>query len=142
MFGIITCSGCSRNRIINLCDETTACPYCGQKAVTKDMRILYSDRDQSKVRDALAYLSGTKPEEKKKIDRNIDPMSSLEYRVENTNDIKDKMLVIAKGLTEIQGTFTVEDVEKFVPGKGEKYLKAMLNACIVYETGYGKYRFG
>ncbi|WP_177971175.1 hypothetical protein [Candidatus Methanarcanum hacksteinii] len=140
MFGIVTCSECGRHRIIDLYDDVTKCPYCNNKAVTKDLNILFQDRDQSIVRDALTSMSGIKVE-KKKVDRNIDPMSSLEYRVENVNDIKDKMVVIAKGLTDIQGTFTQEDVERFVPGKGEKYLKTMLDECMVYEVGYGRYRF-
>ncbi len=139
MYGIISCSGCRRKRIIDLYDKSTKCPYCGAVAVTKDMNILYRDEDQNVVRDALEASSGFVPE-KKHIDENIDPMSSLEYKVEHTSDTKEKMRVIAEGLTRIKGTFTEEDVESLVPGKGEKYIKAMLTECMIYETKYGHYK--
>ena len=74
------------------------------------------------------------------MDENIDPMSTLAYKVEHTSDINGKMELIAEGLTRIKGTFTLEDVEELVPGKGEQYLKLMLTTCTAYEVGYGKYK--
>lgn len=139
MYGIVTCSGCGKDRIINLSDGNTACPYCGRKADTKKLRVKFSDEDQNVVRDEFNYISGFVPE-KKKIDETTDPLSTLAYKVEHTSDIGVKMALISEGLTDILGTFTVDDVDELVPGKGEQYVKAMLEACMIYETGYGKYR--
>ena len=139
MYGIIVCSGCQRQRIIDLGDEVTKCPYCGDRSVTKKARIVYMNEDQSIVRGFLDASAGFVAE-KRHMDESIDPMSSLEYKVEHTTDVREKMSVIAEGLTRIKGTFTVEDVDSLVPGKGEKYVKAMLDECMIYEVKYGMYK--
>lgn len=139
MFGIIICGGCLKKRIIDLSDDVTACPYCGTKAVTKTSRILFKDNDQSAVRSALDEMTGfVSP--KKKMDESIDPLSSLAYKVEHASDIGEKMMLISEGLTRIKGTFTIDDVEELVPKKGEQYVKAMLDSCMIYEVGYGRYK--
>ena len=140
MYGIITCKGCGRNRIIDLADDTTKCPYCSHQSITKNSIVLFSDSDQSVVRDALNSMSGIELESKRKVDESIDPLSTLQYKVEHTSDVAAKMDLISEGLTRIKGEFTINDVEELVPGKGEKYVKAMLTECMIYEVGYGRYR--
>lgn len=139
MYGIITCTGCRRKRIIDLSTDVSTCPYCGKKAETKKAVIVYKDSDQSLVRAALDSMSGYVPEEKEK-GEDKDPLSTLAYKVEHKSDMMSKMELICEGLTEIKGTFTVEDVEEIVPGKGEQFVKAMLSSCMIYEVGYGRYK--
>ena len=138
MFAIITCS-CGKKRIIDLSDKITKCPWCGTQKRTADAAIIYKSTDQAEVRRRFDAVTGFIPTEKK-MDENIDPMSTLAYKVEHTSDINGKMELIAEGLTRIKGTFTLEDVEELVPGKGEQYLKLMLTTCTAYEVGYGKYK--
>ena len=139
MYAIIGCSECRRKRIISLSDEYTTCPYCGKKARTDDMAVIFQSKDQAEVRAAFDSLTGfVKPEKKNGEDK--DPLSTLAYKVEHTTDIDKKMELIAVELTRIKGTFTLEDVEELVPGKGEQYLKKMLVSCTAYEVGYGKYK--
>ena len=138
MFAIITCS-CGKKRIIDLSDKVTKCPWCGKEKKTADAAIVYKSYDQKEVRERFDAITGFIPQEKK-MDENIDPMSTLAYKVEHTSDINSKMELIAEGLTRIKGTFTLEDVEELVPGKGEQYLKLMLTTCTAYEVGYGKYK--
>ena len=138
MFAIISCS-CGKKRIIDLSDKVTKCPWCGAQKRTEDASIIYKSYDQAEVRDRYDRLTGFVAPEKK-IDENIDPMSTLAYKVEHTSDINRKMELIAEELTRIKGTFTLEDVEELVPGKGEQYLKLMLTTCTAYEVGYGKYK--
>ena len=138
MFAIITCS-CGKKRIIDLSDEVTKCPWCGKEKKTADAAIVYKSYDQKEVRERFDAITGFVPQEKK-MDENIDPMSTLAYKVEHTSDINRKMELIAEELTRIKGTFTLEDVEELVPGKGEQYLKLMLTTCTAYEVGYGKYK--
>lgn len=69
----------------------------------------------------------------------IDPYSTLEYRYERTRSIEEKMEVLSKGLTEVYGEFTFEDLEKIEPKHAEKILKAMLVNGYVHETKYGRY---
>ena len=138
MFAIITCS-CGKKRIIDLSDKVTKCPWCGKEKKTADAAIVYKSYDQKEVRERFDAITGFIPQEKK-MDENIDPMSTLAYKVEHTSDINRKMELIAEELTRIKGTFTVEDVEELVPGKGEQYVKLMLTTCTAYEVGYGKYK--
>lgn len=138
MYGIIACSGCGRKRIIDMSVKESKCPYCGRISETERMKVIFKDESQKKVRDALSSLSGY-AEDERPIDSGIDPMSSLAYSVEHTSDTSMKMELIAEGLTKIKGTFTEEDVDEIVPGKGEKYVRAMLGACIIYEVGNGRY---
>ena len=138
MFAIITCS-CGKKRIIDLSDKVTKCPWCGKEKKTADAAIVYKSYDQKEVRERFDAITGFIPQEKK-MDENIDPMSTLAYKVEHTSDINRKMELIAEELTRIKGTFTLEDVEELVPGKGEQYLKLMLTTCTAYEVGYGKYK--
>jgi hypothetical protein len=49
------------------------------------------------------------------------------------------MEVLSKGLTEVYGEFTFEDLEKIEPKHAEKMLKAMLVNGYVHETKYGRY---
>ena len=138
MFAIITCS-CGKKRIIDLSDKVTKCPWCGKEKKTADAAIVYKSYDQKEVRERFDAITGFIPQEKR-MDENIDPMSTLAYKVEHTSDINRKMELIAEELTRIKGTFTLEDVEELVPGKGEQYLKLMLTTCTAYEVGYGKYK--
>ena len=138
MFAIITCS-CGKKRIIDLSDKVTKCPWCGKEKKTADAAIVYKSYDQKEVRERFDAITGFIPQEKK-MDENIDPMSTLAYKVEHTSDINRKMELIAEELTRIKGTFTLEDIEELVPGKGEQYLKLMLTTCTAYEVGYGKYK--
>ena len=138
MFAIITCS-CGKKRIIDLSDKVTKCPWCGKEKKTADAATVYKSYDQKEVRERFDAITGFIPQEKK-MDENIDPMSTLAYKVEHTSDINRKMELIAEELTRIKGTFTLEDVEELVPGKGEQYLKLMLTTCTAYEVGYGKYK--
>lgn len=139
MYGIITCTGCRRKRIIDLSNDITKCPYCGAKAETKRMVVAFKDPDQDLVRAAFDSMTGFTFEKKEK-GEDKDPLSTLAYKVEHTTDVNAKMELISEELTRIKGTFTVEDVEELVPGKGEQYVKAMLVSCMIYEVGYGKYK--
>lgn len=139
MFGIVGCYECRRKRIVDLSSDFSKCPYCGFKAKTKELKVYFQSSDQKEVRAAFDRMTGfVEPEKEKGEDR--DPMSTLAYKVEHTSDVHQKMELIAEELTRIKGTFTLEDVEELVPGKGEQYLKLMLTTCTAYEVGYGKYK--
>jgi len=68
-----------------------------------------------------------------------DPIKSLAYRVSHCKNIDQKLQMIAEGLCELKGTFTEDDVEMIVPGKGSIFTEAMLNRCIIHEIRYRQY---
>ena len=129
MYGIVQCFSCSRPRIIELKGKTSECPYCGNKDPVKDMKVHFRSDDQAEIRAAFNRFTGFEGS-----------YSSLVYRYEHCSSLDEKMEVLSKGLTELYGTFTLEDVEKLEPKNAEKMLKAMLDGCIVYETKYGHYK--
>lgn len=141
----VTPCGCGRLRVIDLHTETSSCPYCGRTVNHSVVKKLYADDDQRAVRDVLAQLTGFEtPEEDREARKRIeeaDPFSSLVYKYECCSDIELRMEILAKGLTELYGTFTLEDVKKVDEKDGEKVLKAMVAQCMVYEPKPGRYKF-
>ena len=140
MYSIIVCRVCGRNRIIASETETTMCPYCSGKTKTKEAIVLFKHQDCDVIRTALSELSGFKVTEEKKNVTDIDPMSSLEYAYGKAKGL-DKLVCLAEGLTRIKGTFTLNDVEMFEPGKSEIIVKRMIAAFIVIEVRPGSYRY-
>ena len=134
MFAIVTCPNCRNDRMVDLSSGTTSCPYCGKRFDTDRLNIKFKHSDQNVVRDVL-FGSEDVPTA-----GDDDPMKKLAYKVSHTNDPGMKMAFIADGLSEIYGEFTVDMIDKLVPGKGERFAEAMLEACLIYEVGYGKYR--
>lgn len=142
-FAVTPCN-CGKLRVIDLSSDTSACPYCGRTVNHSVVKKLYADEDQKAVRDALARLTGFEmpkkdPEIKKRI-AEADPFSSLVYRYEECRDIEFRMELLAEGLTELYGTFTLEDVKRVDDKDGEKILKAMIAQCVVFEPEPGRYR--
>lgn len=139
MYGIIGCSGCNSKRMIDLSDGVTVCPRCGRKMDTKRAAILFSDEDQKVVRSVFSTMTGFASEDDPLPDFK-DPMDLLAFKVKHTSDVGLKLSTICDGLSEIKGTFTLDDVEQLVPGKGEKFVKIMLEECMIYEVSLGKYK--
>lgn len=135
MFAIVTCPGCRNDRMLDLSTGTTSCPFCGKRVDTDRLHVKFKHADQSVVREVL-HGSESVPMK----DDGSSPEKKLAYSVSHCNNPGEKMYMIAEGLMEIYGEITVEMIERLVPGKGEKMAAAMLDACIIYETGYGRFR--
>ena len=118
---------------------TSACPYCGETAENKSLAVIFEHKDQNTVRKALTQVHPFEIEEKKK-GADHDPLSTLIHRYEKCTDMQRKMKLIAAGLTDIYGTFTLEDIEKIDEKNAGKMLNAMLELCYVHEVKYGRYR--
>ncbi len=139
-YAVISCGKCKRERIIDRSSSSSKCPYCGAGADHKKVSIIFEDRSQDRAREALAHLHSFDLPEKKKSGVDHDPLSTLIYRYEKCTDLQKRMGLVSKGLTDIFGTFTLEDIEKIDEKNAEKLLKAMLELCYVYEVEHGRYR--
>ena len=147
MYGISICSSCGRARVIDKSSKSSSCPYCGNTERTDKMVFIFECKDQETAREALGQAAGfeapspkDEKAKKKRIER-ADPYSTMIYKYEHSTDLDEKMQILAKGLTKIKGTFTVEDVEEIVGEKyAEKYVASMLERCYIYEVGYGRYK--
>ena len=143
MYGLCQCSLCHRPRIVDESQDTSACPHCSYVEKVKDLTFFYESRDQGAVRDALSQATGfVAPDtsEERKAIAESDPYSTMIYRYEHTSDLDEKMEILAKGLTAIQGSFTLEDVEEIVGKRAEKMVSAMLDRCMISEFKLGRYR--
>ena len=140
-YAIVSCRKCRRQRMIDRSSASSKCPFCGTAAEHKGLAIIFENRDQNIVRDALTQLHSFDIPEKKNnkgIDR--DPLSTLVYRYENCTDLQKRMELVSRGLTDIFGEFTLEDIEKIDEKNAAKLLSAMLEQCYAHEVRHGRYR--
>jgi predicted nucleic acid-binding Zn-ribbon protein len=147
LYGLSICSRCGRARVIDKSSKSSSCPYCGNTERTDKMVFIYECRDQETARKALGEAAGFEapsPKEERAKKRKIekaDPYSTMIYKFENSTDLDEKMQIIAKGLTKIKGTFTIEDVAEIVGDKhAEKYVSAMMDRCYIAEVRPGQYK--
>jgi len=139
-YAIVSCGKCKHQRIIDRKSSSSACPYCGNKEEHRDLKIIFEDKDQNTVREALTRKHPFGTQEKKKQGPDPDPLSTLIHRYENSRSLMERMELVSDGLTKIYGTFTLEDVEKIDEKNAEKLLKAMLEHCHVFEVSHGRYK--
>jgi DNA-directed RNA polymerase subunit RPC12/RpoP len=139
MYAIISCGKCDRQRIIDRATTTSKCPYCNNSEDHKKIKIIFEDRDQSVVRDALTNQHSFEKKEKRR-EADPDPLSTVIYRYEHAKSLQERLELVSYGLTEAFGTFTLEDVEKVDEKNAEKLLNAMLEHCLIHEVKYGRYQ--
>ena len=139
MYAAVACKHCKNYRIVDRSSLSSKCPFCGKECDHSSLQILFEDRDQAVVRDAIATMSGFVPEVKTRT-FDADPFSTLVHRYEKCSEMDEKMRILSKGLTEILGTFTFEDIEAVDPKNAKQLLRAMLELCLVHEVRYGVYK--
>lgn len=141
MYAVIACPSCNRLRVADCDTLTSDCPYCGKTAEHRHLNKLYEDRDQSSCRDAMAHLYGFVPEKKDKTKiEQADPHSTLAYRYEHASAVEEKIGILAEGLTDLYGTFTLENIEEIDPKNAKRLLAAMCEKCLVAEIRPGRYK--
>jgi len=141
MYAVISCIGCKKLRIIDKSSLTSECPFCGVGCEHRYIKTIFEDKDQTAVRDALAHYSGFTPEKEDKTSIELaDPHSTLVYRYEHCSDMTLKMEILCKGLTDIFGIFTIDDVESVDPKNATRLIGAMQEMCLIAEIRPGKYR--
>ncbi|MBO4797509.1 MAG: hypothetical protein J5494_01875, partial [Candidatus Methanomethylophilaceae archaeon] len=143
MYGLAKCGACGRPRIIDLSKTTSRCPYCGDASDNSRLAVYFTSAVQSEVREALAQSQGFVPPDSGEKRRRIelsDPESTLIYRYERCSDPEVKMSILAEGLSELKGTFTMDDVRRIAGDKAEKMVSAMLDRCLIYESRPGYYK--
>jgi len=139
MFGIAVCPDCGRKRIADLRTETSQCPYCNATYKVSELNVLYRNADQNVVRRTFNNMDSPKylgPEAKAK---DSDPLSTLMYQYERAGDTRNKLRVLAYGLTKMRGSFNENDINELLPGKGEKMIKMMIEGELIIESKDGKY---
>lgn len=142
-YGLSRCDVCGRARVVDLTKATSTCPYCSASYENSKIPVYFASDDQGAVREALSQATGFVPPDmikKKARIEEADPYSTLVYRYEHCSDLNTKMTILAEGLTEIKGTFTLEDVREIAGNKAEKMVSAMLDRCLISEVRIGIYK--
>lgn len=127
--------------------KSSSCPYCSNTEETDRMVFIFECNDQETARKALGQASGFESADpgaekarKRRIEK-ADPYSTMIYKYEHASNLDEKMFILAKGLTKVKGTFTLDDVREIVGERNaEKYVAAMLERCYIIEVGLGRYR--
>lgn len=147
MYGLSICSKCGRARVIDKSSKSSSCPYCGNTERTDRMVFFFECRDQERAREALGQAAGfegpnlkDEKAKKKRIEK-ADPYSTMIYKFEHASDLDEKMQILAKDLSKIKGTFTIEDLAEIVGEKhAEKYISAMMDRCYIAEVRPGQFK--
>ena len=142
-YGLCKCDSCGRPRVVDLSKKTSRCPYCETPLDSSAATVYFTSNDQGAVREAMAQASGFVPPDasaKKERIAEADPHSTLVHRYERCSGLETKMAILAEGLTELKGEFTMEDVREIAGDKAEKMVTAMLDRCLIIEVRPGRYR--
>lgn len=139
-YGVVRCSGCGRARITDMETKRSVCPFCSRSVETSMLMPIHVSNDQALLRAILASISGFEEPEKEEKGEDPDPLSTLHYRYGKCGKNPRCLSLLAEGLTEILGEFSLPDVEEADPGKGEDMLKAMVQLGLVTEVSPGKYK--
>jgi hypothetical protein len=137
MFAVVVCPGCRKPRGIKLSSQKSTCPRCGRSIEVRKALIHFQSPDVREIKAFINAMSDFSPPVK---EENLDPWSVLRVRVKAERDPEERLHVIAYGLRGIKGTFTVDDIDILVPGKGADYLRLMIDHALVFEASPGHYQ--
>ena len=149
MYGVVLCSRCRKAMGADLRNETASC-QCGNVLKLKEMKKFFESRHQREVASAVARMNaelegGTEEwealaEESAKPDAN-DPYSRMVSEASTMTDSQERMELVVRSLTDIQGSFTRDDLQKALRMLGvrdvDKCLELMLRESIIYEPETG-----
>lgn len=152
MYGVVLCSRCRKAMGADLRNETASC-QCGNVLKLKEMKKFFESTDQREVASAVARMNaelegGTGEwealvEESAKPDAE-DPYSRMVSEASNMTDPQERLELVVRGLTDIQVSFTRDDLQKALRMLGvrevDKCLELMLRESIIYEPEPGVFR--
>ncbi len=152
MYGVVLCSRCRKAMGADLRNETASC-QCGNVLKLKEMKKFFESTDQREVASAVARMNaelegGTEEwealaEESAKPDAD-DPYSRMVSEASTLTDSQERMELVVRGLTDIQGSFTRDDLQKALRMLGvrevDKCLELMLRESVIYEPETGVFR--
>jgi hypothetical protein len=145
-YGVIVCPKCGMARGVETAKKTTTC-QCGKEIHLDRVKTMFLTDSPIELADSVAAANASlrggerMPREKS---RRRDPLSTIAERAKSVKDPVERLQIIARGLTDEESEFGLEDLRKIVSriGKGspEDMLAALKEHNLVYETSDGKYR--
>jgi hypothetical protein len=152
MYGVVLCSRCRKAMAVDLRNETASC-QCGNVLKLKETKKFYESTDQREVASAVgrmnAELEGGIDEWESMVEGSVgadtdDPYSEMISAASSMSDSQERMELVARGLTEILGSFSRNDLQKALRMLGIKdvddCVDIMLKESIIYEPEPGVFR--
>jgi hypothetical protein len=152
MYGVVLCSRCRKAMAVDLRNETASC-QCGKVLKLKVTKKFFESADQREVASAVgrmnAELEGGTDEWETTIEESIgpetdDPYSKMISAASSISDSQERTELVARGLTDILGSFTRNDLQKALRMVGikevDECVDIMLRESIIYEPEPGVYR--
>lgn len=115
-YGIIVCTECNYARAVDLTNKTAECTHCGKRLKLKKMKIYFSSDSQEEVRWAVGQINaqikrGEMPEGEDK-EKSVYKRAADE--ADKGSDHREKLLIIARVLTDELGEFRKNDFFKAI----------------------------
>lgn len=137
MYAVVICPGCRQPRGVKLSSKRSRCPRCGREVEVRKALIHFRSSDQREIRAAINAMTGFVPEAP---EPPSDPRDALRRRVREVKDPESRLNVLAAGLEDVLGQFTLADLEELFPEEGERYLKLLIQHALVMEPSSGVYQ--
>ncbi len=146
-YGVIVCPRCGMAKGVETTKKTTSC-QCGNDIDLSRVKIKYQTDSPMElvelVGKANAALRGGEPPPHERRSRKKDPYMAIAERAKPIKDSLERMRSLAQGLTEIQSSFTIDDLRKVTHLLGkdsaEDVLARLKEHNLVYEVEPGVYR--
>jgi hypothetical protein len=146
-YGVIVCPKCGMAKGVETAKKTTGC-QCGNEIALSRVKIRYQTDSPLELADlvagANAAIRGGEPSPPERKVRKNDPYLAIAERAKPIKDSLERMRSIAKGLTELQSRFTIDDVRRIASLLGkdsaEDVLARLKEHNLVYESEPGVYR--
>lgn len=152
MYGAVLCSRCRKAMAVDLRNETASC-QCGNVLKLKEIKKFFESADQRETASAVgrmnAELEGGTEEWESMVEGSVgsdseDPYSKMISAASSMSDSQERMELVARGLTDILGSFSRNDLQKALRMLGMKEVDEcvdiMLRESIIYEPEPGVYR--
>jgi len=146
-YGIVVCPDCQNARSVDLTNKTTKCNYCGNRMKIKKMNIYYQTNSQKEAAWAVGRLNEKlkgKEEPIKEKKEFSDPYYKAVKESSKGDNQRDKLLIIARILTDELGEFNREDLEKVAEktdiGDVDTIIKNIRKIDEIYEPEHGVFK--
>ncbi len=146
-YGVMVCPKCGMAKGIETSKKTTTC-QCGREIVMARLKLMFLTDSPLELADSVAKanasLRGGEQVLTEKRSRRKDPYFRIAERAKPIKDPIERMLVIARDLTELKSAFSLEDVRKVTAMLGkdspEDIIARLQEHNLIYETGEGSFK--
>lgn len=146
-YGVLVCPKCGMAKGVETKKKTTTC-QCGREIVVRKQKLRFLTDSPlelaGSVAKANAAIRGGEQMPSERKSRKKDPYSVLSERATATKDRTERFRIVAKGLTDLKGEFSVEDMNRVASllgrESGEEIVRLLQESNMIYEVQDGKFR--